>query len=130
MEVSLPIIAQAYSIEIVDPFMISLDDVKESLIDPNAHFQDELDNFRSNKIVDTVQSLGRWASYRPEEPSAPVIPVQPPAPRNVINHPLETPDSFAISGTIRNTTNTISRNDPCPCNSGKKYKKCCMRAEQ
>lgn len=22
-------------------------------------------------------------------------------------------------------TNTIGRNDPCPCGSGKKYKKCC-----
>lgn len=21
----------------------------------------------------------------------------------------------------------IGRNEPCPCNSGKKYKKCCMR---
>ncbi len=25
---------------------------------------------------------------------------------------------------------TIGRNDPCPCNSGKKYKKCCLPAEQ
>jgi len=24
----------------------------------------------------------------------------------------------------------ISRNDPCPCGSGKKYKKCCARIEQ
>ena len=23
-------------------------------------------------------------------------------------------------------TNIAGRNDPCPCNSGKKYKKCCM----
>ncbi|MDI6731986.1 MAG: SEC-C metal-binding domain-containing protein, partial [Candidatus Margulisbacteria bacterium] len=24
----------------------------------------------------------------------------------------------------------LSRNDPCPCGSGKKYKKCCMLKEQ
>jgi len=24
----------------------------------------------------------------------------------------------------------IGRNDPCPCNSGKKYKKCCMGKEK
>lgn len=24
----------------------------------------------------------------------------------------------------------IGRNDPCPCGSGKKYKKCCMRKDQ
>ena len=29
--------------------------------------------------------------------------------------------------TIRNRDNKVGRNDPCPCNSGKKYKNCCMR---
>jgi hypothetical protein len=24
----------------------------------------------------------------------------------------------------------VGRNDPCPCGSGKKYKKCCMKAEE
>ena len=24
-------------------------------------------------------------------------------------------------------TKKIGRNDPCPCNSGKKYKKCCLK---
>jgi preprotein translocase subunit SecA len=28
---------------------------------------------------------------------------------------------------IRNRNEKIGRNDPCPCNSGKKYKNCCMR---
>jgi preprotein translocase subunit SecA len=28
---------------------------------------------------------------------------------------------------IRNRTAKVGRNDPCPCNSGKKYKNCCMR---
>ncbi len=27
--------------------------------------------------------------------------------------------------TIRNTSPKVGRNDPCPCGSGKKYKKCC-----
>jgi uncharacterized protein YecA (UPF0149 family) len=29
--------------------------------------------------------------------------------------------------TVKNT-DKIGRNDPCPCKSGKKYKKCCMQA--
>jgi len=29
--------------------------------------------------------------------------------------------------TIRNRDMKVGRNDPCPCNSGKKYKSCCMR---
>ncbi|MNO77360.1 hypothetical protein D3C76_684670 [compost metagenome] len=32
--------------------------------------------------------------------------------------------SYKESKTVRNE-NKIGRNDPCPCGSGKKYKKCC-----
>jgi len=31
------------------------------------------------------------------------------------------------TGTVRRATAKVGRNDPCPCGSGKKYKKCCMR---
>ena len=31
------------------------------------------------------------------------------------------------SGTVRREGRKIYPNDPCPCGSGKKYKKCCMR---
>jgi len=30
---------------------------------------------------------------------------------------------------IRNRAKVVGRNEPCPCNSGKKYKNCCMRKE-
>jgi hypothetical protein len=29
--------------------------------------------------------------------------------------------------TIRHEGSRVGRNDPCPCGSGKKYKKCCLR---
>ena len=28
--------------------------------------------------------------------------------------------------TVRNTAPKVGRNDPCPCGSGKKYKRCCL----
>jgi preprotein translocase subunit SecA len=31
--------------------------------------------------------------------------------------------------TIRNRGEKASRNDPCPCGSGKKFKNCCMRKQ-
>ena len=34
----------------------------------------------------------------------------------------------AESGTLRRESPKVGRNDPCPCGSGKKYKKCCGRA--
>lgn len=41
------------------------------------------------------------------------------------NHPNLFPPSFTI---IRDQPK-IGRNDPCPCGSGKKYKKCCLANE-
>lgn len=39
------------------------------------------------------------------------------------------PDDAAPVATIRNTSHKVGRNDPCPCGSGKKYKKCCAKTE-
>ncbi len=39
---------------------------------------------------------------------------------------LWTPDQGRSVGTIQRDAGKVGRNDPCPCGSGKKYKKCCM----
>jgi preprotein translocase subunit SecA len=31
---------------------------------------------------------------------------------------------------IRNRSERVGRNDPCPCGSGKKYKNCCLRRDE
>ena len=36
--------------------------------------------------------------------------------------------SYDMPEPIRNPLRSIGRNDPCPCGSGKKYKKCCLQA--
>ncbi len=41
---------------------------------------------------------------------------------------LEIRRKFQDDHTLRNT-NKIGRNDPCPCGSGKKYKKCCLNKQ-
>ncbi|MFB3142119.1 MAG: SEC-C metal-binding domain-containing protein, partial [Acidobacteriota bacterium] len=35
--------------------------------------------------------------------------------------------SAAAVKTVVRTTRKVGRNEPCPCGSGKKYKKCCGR---
>jgi len=35
-------------------------------------------------------------------------------------------DGSSIKQPVKRSSNKIKRNDPCPCGSGKKYKKCCM----
>lgn len=39
--------------------------------------------------------------------------------------PVDAASTDAVCTTIRNTSAKIGRNDPCPCGSGKKFKKCC-----
>ncbi len=36
-------------------------------------------------------------------------------------------DGSSIKQPVKRTSQKIKRNDPCPCGSGKKYKKCCMK---
>jgi preprotein translocase subunit SecA len=40
----------------------------------------------------------------------------------------ETEDGKGV--TVRREGKKVGRNDPCPCGSGKKYKKCCLPREE
>jgi hypothetical protein len=53
-------------------------------------------------------------------------PPRPPAPRP---GPLDPRNVPAPAVPARRTTPKVGRNDPCPCGSGKKYKKCCLAHE-
>ncbi|MCF8169379.1 MAG: DUF1186 domain-containing protein [Rhodoferax sp.] len=71
-------------------------------------------------VIDAEQEMGWWEIFAPERIPAPVstLEVRPAAvsPRPSVQTPVSIP--------VR-TTPKISRNDPCTCGSGKKYKKCC-----
>ena len=47
----------------------------------------------------------------------------------VLSTGSSTADEDGKQQPVRNTKKTIGRNDPCPCGSGKKYKKCCGRGK-
>jgi hypothetical protein len=75
-------------------------------------------------VVDVVEKLRRWAAFAPERKRQPVTPVA--APRAAEFSPAEEP----VSQTIRHEERRVGRNDPCPCGSGKKFKKCCARSSR
>ena len=50
-----------------------------------------------------------------------------PPPR--IHPPFAGEPEFAVTETFVRETPRVGRNDPCPCGSGKKYKKCCLRSK-
>jgi preprotein translocase subunit SecA len=58
----------------------------------------------------THESPGSVATESPDQPEG--------------SNPNAPPDDKPIEP-IRNRGERVGRNDPCPCGSGKKYKKCC-----
>ena len=83
-----------------------------TLNDPSGMAGLEMDNVRS--FGRAVETLSEWAGYRPKEP--------------VTELPKPLPTHFGIPAT--NPNKYLGRNDPCPCGSGKKYKKCCLRENE
>ncbi|HWE93744.1 MAG TPA: HEAT repeat domain-containing protein [Tepidisphaeraceae bacterium] len=62
----------------------------------------------------------------PEESDEPFDPEWYNSPAVVDRDPFEPAEpGYAPTGPIRRESPKIGRNDPCPCGSGKKYKKCC-----
>jgi tetratricopeptide (TPR) repeat protein len=75
-----------------------------------------------------LERLGRSAELeeiRRSHPSPPPQPEEPP-PRQFIDRPYESPAPRETPQPIH-VGPKIGRNDPCPCGSGKKYKKCCLK---
>ena len=90
-------VEELFKKELIDTSWISMDDFDElRKAGSGAQALADLRKYRWNVFVrDTVESLSSWACFNPEK------------------------EYFAPSD------KKTGRNDPCPCKSGKKYKKCC-----
>lgn len=84
-------------------------------------------------VQDTVAELGGWYCFQPiAEPLESISHL----PSFQGDEGLEEDDDLEAAheavrepiSTIRHTEARVGRNDPCPCGSGKKYKKCCGRS--
>ncbi len=75
---------------------------------------------RATRVVhETVQTLGTSSSSEPAPEERRRPPAAPAKPRDAVDRALET------AATVQRSGPKVGRNDPCPCGSGKKYKKCC-----
>jgi uncharacterized protein DUF1186/SEC-C motif-containing protein len=107
-------IQQAYGDGLIEPRAIHPDDVQEAL----ALGRDEaLKRFlrRRYRLIDDVEKEMSWFScFEPASASGG-------KPRSVPTDPLR---SMPVEP-LRRPSPKVGRNDPCPCGSGKKFKKCC-----
>jgi hypothetical protein len=107
-------IKKAYEDDLVDPGYIGFDDVERDLAIGKERILARLaDNPHRRLVEDTVAEMGWWACFRDDRA------------KNTTGVAPNSKLSPASSSRISRATSKIGRNEPCPCGSAKKYKKCC-----
>jgi uncharacterized protein YecA (UPF0149 family) len=109
-------IQEAYQRGMVETFMVGWNDVQEEIARGEEGYRRWSSRLEPTAISDTIAELCTWGSFAPKPPKRII---KPPVPATFAwdDEPL---DDLPESSTPR-----ARRNDPCPCGSGKKYKKCC-----
>jgi hypothetical protein len=126
-----PDLRQAFADGLVDDSYADLAELEQ---DARVPFEKKVDWKReklSSLVSDAVSEMSWWHAFRADDEPEPSVPPQEPIAPAPPRRPIE-PDepAPAAPGTppgagIRRGPK-IGRNDPCPCGSGKKYKKCCL----
>ena len=120
-------IKAAHDRDLVDISVVHLEFVEMQIGKGEETLQETLARCRPTGMPDTIEELSRWAAFRetPEKPARPaaIHPPQSPVPRP--SFLSSGTDQRQQVGTVRLGHAIIGRNDPCPCGSGKKFKKCC-----
>ena len=107
-------IERAYDEELVDPGYIGFDDVKRVLaMGKNRLLTRLADDPHHQLIGDTIEEMSWWHCFQDAPPPG----VSPP--------PATIKPAAAAVSQVRHTQPKTGRNEPCPCGSGKKFKKCC-----
>ena len=121
----LPEIRQAYHNGLVDSFLITLGEIEKVLAEDR---ETVLERSRQEMPGFFDDTIGKFESFPDFEENRPVR-KPPPAPTPSVSR-RERPAREATPPLQQRVPATrsekVGRNDPCPCGSGKKYKKCCL----
>ncbi len=108
-----PLVEDAFARGLIGRDVMSLKHFREDMsaalqaADPAAIFGSNIRD--DGRLDDVAAHLSTWAAFQPL-----------PAPRRVA------PPARPAAVQVRDPYRGVGRNDPCPCGSGKKYKKCCL----
>ena len=123
-------IEAAFRRGLVDRMVVSEKTFARSIPEGEAWFERCLQNCPPTGIQDTVHELESWACFRGSGPRT-VNPRSGQAQGGFQDDDwsdrLEEAPLWQSEPSIQHQTTRVGRNDPCPCGSGKKYKKCCGR---
>jgi hypothetical protein len=122
-----PAIRRAYAEGLVDPCFSTLEEIEKALDEPRELVLERSRRQAKGPIEDVVEEMHWWACFHePRWSGGSDAPAQSGAsaapgssrPQSEARWP-STPQAFVREGP------KVGRNDPCPCGSGKKYKRCC-----
>jgi hypothetical protein len=114
-------VRQAFADDLVEGSIADLRWIEGELAKDTAD-KKERERDRFSPIDNAISELEGWAAFRPERHTFDARRSNPatlPRLEYVSTHRVSSP------GAMRHEPK-IGRNDPCPCGSGKKYKKCCV----
>ena len=118
-------IEQAYLDDVADPGFISLEEVRrDAALGVDQALERLSEDPHHSLVEDTVQEMEWWDCYQAEEPE----PYVAPSPKPYLADPgrqVPPPPAAPSSTPQTRSQPKTGRNEPCPCGSGKKYKKCC-----
>jgi len=122
----MPEIEQAFADGLIGEFSMTMKDVQRDLAKgPGGSRVYDPRNPHYRFIRDTVKDFGSWACFQPKKAKRDSLTVT--APDVALPGAAEASSPFeAIWKPAPQLVVKVGRNEPCPCGSGKKYKKCCL----
>ncbi len=125
-----PLVREAFARGLISDEIMSVEDFEADLKKAGAATQPMeavSERFLTLADMDDIaEMMSHWAWFQPAKaPSAKAPPAKDrpqvkPGPSFAAARP------FVATGPARNPVRDVGRNDPCPCGSGKKFKKCCL----
>jgi hypothetical protein len=129
-------IERAYDDGLVDTTVVLLEDVRDDLEKGKDQVLAKLSEDPNYRLIeDTADRFGSWACFHEIErlgdaddpdPWDDLEAEEDKEDEEFWDSPISDFEPSVFTETVRRTSPKIGRNDPCPCGSGKKYKKCCI----
>jgi hypothetical protein len=111
-------IRAAFDRDLIEPIFMRYEHVERAVADGDRHYRACLASYAPSGIADTIAELQRWCAFqdRPDRQES--------SSNEWDDRADEAQEPFV------STVPRVGRNDPCPCGSGKKFKKCCGSCTQ
>ena len=118
-----PQIRRAFEDGLVDRYIVSREEVEEELAEPRKVVLRRTRRRCKGPIDDVVKEISWWACFDESASwQGSGAEVELPLP---LEEPVRETGGWRPTEPVRRQGPKVGRNEPCPCGSGKKYKRCC-----